>query len=205
MGDVLLIQFAREPIPGQVKTRMFPTLSSGEACELHRKLVLWTIGVLSSAALGEVELHVTGRADSPFFQQCSELGVQRIQTQSGRDLGERMYRAMRSGLEKHAAVILVGSDAPQLDAAYLRDAMAALAESEVVLGPALDGGYVLFGARRLERAWFEGVDWGTDRVFATTVRRLESTGTRWRALLPLQDIDRPQDLPLWRAVSGDTA
>lgn len=199
----LFIQFAREPIPGRVKTRLQPPLDAEQACELHSELVLWTARSLTGAALGDVELHAAGRVDCALFRRCRELGVQRVRAQSGADLGQRMYRAMHAGLQTHSPVILVGSDAPQLDAAYLGAALNALVEADVVLGPALDGGYVLIGARRVEQAWFEHVEWGTDTVFSATVRQLEASGTHWRALLPLQDIDRPEDLPLWRAMSGD--
>ena len=65
MQDVLLIQFAREPLPGLVKTRMLPELSPEQACELHRELVFWTAEVLTFAHLGEVELSVAGNTGSP--------------------------------------------------------------------------------------------------------------------------------------------
>ena len=73
--DVLLIQFAREPLPGLVKTRMLPELSPEQACELHRELVYWTSEVLTGAHLGRVELSVAGNVSSPLFRQCEGLGV----------------------------------------------------------------------------------------------------------------------------------
>jgi len=99
-------------------------------------------------------------------------------------------------------VLLVGSDCPELDAGYLASALAALDHAQVVLGPARDGGYVLIGARAVDRLWFAGVPWGSDQVFAATLDRLERTATPWRALPPLGDIDRPEDLPLWRAIAA---
>ena len=200
MQDVLLIQFAREPLPGLVKTRMLPELSPEQACELHRELVFWTAEVLTFAHLGEVELSVAGNTGSPLFRQCEDLGVKAVRRQVGKDLGERMYNALLQGLERFPKVILVGSDSPQLDRDYLQSAIAALDESEVVLGPAEDGGYVLIGVRQLDKRWFEEVAWGTDTVFADTVARFELTGANWTRLSVLQDIDRPEDLPLWRAI-----
>ena len=201
MQDVLFIQLAREPVPGMVKTRMLPELSPEQACELHRELVSWTAGILTRAALGTVELCVSGNTRSPLFQQCQALGVSAVTRQSGTHLGERMYRAMAQGLERYSKVILVGSDSPQMDRNYLATAVSALDAAEVVLGPAEDGGYVLIGATRLEQAWFEDMAWGSDTVFAETVERLVSTGTVWQPLSVLQDIDRPEDLPIWRAIA----
>ena len=42
-----------------------------------------------------------------------------------------------------ARALLIGTDAPQLDAAYLRAAADALDGVDAVFGPAADGGYTL--------------------------------------------------------------
>ena len=67
----------------------------------------------------------------------------------------------------------------------------------MVLGPALDGGYVLIGARRIDAEVFREIPWGTDLVYARTVERLQELGWEWAALPALQDIDRPEDLAAW--------
>ncbi|WP_165954284.1 TIGR04282 family arsenosugar biosynthesis glycosyltransferase [Seongchinamella unica] len=200
VGDVLLIQFAREPVPGRVKTRMIPALAPAEACHLHRELVLWTARKLTSAGLGRVELAVAGNTASPLFRQCERLGVRAVRRQQGGDLGQRMCHALAAGLQTHNKVILVGSDCPQIDRDYLASAIDALDGRDVVLGPATDGGYVLIGVRQVDVRWFAGVKWGTAGVFAETVARFERTGAGWQPLAELQDIDRPEDLALWRAL-----
>jgi uncharacterized protein len=198
--DVLFIQLAREPVPGLVKTRMLPELSPEQACELHRELVFWTSGILTRAGLGTVELSVAGNAGSPLFQQCQALGVSAVHRQRGIELGERMHEALAHGLERFSKVILVGSDSPQIDRDYLQLAVEQLDQGEVVLGPAADGGYVLIGVTSLDKHWFEAMEWGVDTVYDETVKRLEATNTRWNPLPVLQDIDRPEDLPVWREV-----
>lgn len=202
MPEPLLIQFAKEARPGQVKTRMIPFLSPQEACELHRELVLWTARRLSAAGLGRVELAVAGDTGAALFRQCQALGVQAVHRQQGADLGERMYNALSRGLETYTKVILVGSDCPQIDGGYLQSAIDALDDSDVVLGPASDGGYVLIGVRQLDARWFSGVQWGSDSVYADSLGRFATTGAKWHALAELQDIDRPADLALWRAMSS---
>jgi rSAM/selenodomain-associated transferase 1 len=195
----LIIQFAREPVVGAVKTRMIPHLSPEEACALHSELVLRTAATLVGAALGPVELWVAGDDQHTLFERCRCLGVACLQGQQGRDLGERMYRALADGLDRFERVLLVGSDCPGMDRDYLARAVAALDRADVVLGPAMDGGYVLIGARRVEAEVFEGVAWGTSAVFAETTQRLRGLGLRWAELPPLRDIDRPEDLALWAA------
>ena len=202
MAEALFIQFARAPAPGRVKTRMLPALDPLEACELHRDLVLWTTRTLTGAGLGPVELHVTGSTASPLFQQCLGLGIRAVIPQRGGDLGARMCHALADGLAQHVRVVLVGSDCPQIDRDYLSQAVSALDEHDVVLGPAQDGGYVLIGARRVDECWFEGIDWGTGAVYAQTLARLAQSGACWAALETLRDIDRPEDLSLWRDIAG---
>ena len=119
------------------------------------------------------------------------------------DLGERMYHGLASGLLTHDKVILVGSDCPFIDEAYIEQAVNALDSAPVVLGPAEDGGYVLIGVTRVAWALFRGVSWGTEAVYGQTVAALEGLGWRYVQLAALPDIDRPQDLPLWEAVCSN--
>jgi glycosyltransferase A (GT-A) superfamily protein (DUF2064 family) len=99
------------------------------------------------------------------------------------------------------SVVLIGTDSPTLPASYLQRAAAFLSEStEVVLGPAADGGYYLIGARvPIPTIFAAGMAWGTAQVLPETLRRLRQLadhGTRV-ALLPFfYDVDTPYDLRL---------
>ncbi len=204
-GASLFIQFAREPVVGEVKTRMIPHLSPAQARDLHSELVLWTAGTLVAADLGPVELAVAGEPGNPLFRQCLRAGVAALSVQRGTHLGERMYLALSAGLGRFEKVILVGSDCPGLDTGYLRSALAALDQADVVLGPALDGGYVLIGGRRVSRAMFEGITWGSSTVLSDTRQRLHSAGVVFTELPALADIDRPEDLVVWQTVRARRA
>ena len=194
---VLLLQFAREPVPGQVKTRMIPYLTPIQACDLHRELVVWTCDQLLAAQLGDVEIAVAGKPHDPLFSHCLSSGVTQLSRQRGRDLGQRMHNALRKGLAAYASVVLVGSDCPGINGDYIRLALQGLREVDVVLGPALDGGYVLIAVKRLDPQLFEGIPWGTGEVLRHTESALELTGLSWRTLPPLADVDVPGDLPVW--------
>ena len=198
----LLIQFAREPVAGAVKTRMFPRLTPQQALELHCELVLRTTGTLAGAGLGPVEVAVAGSSNHALFEDCRALGVSRLGDQWGGDLGERMYNALAAGLQRFERVLLVGSDCPGIDSAYLEQALDGLDQADLVLGPATDGGYVLIGAKRISRELFDGVSWGSSTVLAETVHRLRRMSWSWVTLPPLADIDRPEDLAAWEAVRG---
>ena len=200
--SVLLLQFAREPVEGAVKTRMMPHLSAQQACQLHCELVLWTSGQLAASCLGDTELCVAGDPGHPLFARCSERGMHRISQQRGEDLGERMFVALRDSLRRYSKVILVGSDCPAIDRVYLEQAVRGLDKAPLVLGPADDGGYVLIGASCINGALFDNIPWGTARVYAATVLAMRQQGLHWLELPALADVDRPDDLAAWQQLRG---
>jgi rSAM/selenodomain-associated transferase 1 len=192
--ETVIAQLAKDAIPGNVKTRLLPVLSAQAAADLHAAMVRHVCAELCSSGLGEVQLWVDGDPAGPLFSDCRLLGVAQVLRQRGGDLGERMANIAEYCLGSHSRVILVGSDAPTLDRAYLADAVALLEHSEVVFGPALDGGYVLLGLTCYTRELFEDMPWGTDRVLETSIGRLQDNATAFSLLRPLPDIDRPDDL-----------
>jgi len=196
-GGRLLLQFAREPVPGAVKRRMLPALDAEAACALHVSLLTHTARQLAAVPRCERELWVAGDPAHPALRQALAPGGARARRQVGVDLGERMHHALRTALQRVPRAVLVGSDCPGLDAAYVEEAFSALATADLVLGPALDGGYVLIGARRLDWRLFEGVSWGTGKVLAQTLARADALRWDVALLAPRRDIDRPGDLAAW--------
>ena len=194
--STLLIQFAKSAVPGKVKTRLVPPLTTYQAADLHTCLVIHTCSILCGTQLGEVQLWLTGEQQEPLIEYCRAVGKFRLRQQCQGDLGDKMAHALRGGLSRHERVILVGSDAPAIDAAYLQAANEALDTVDVVLGPALDGGYVLMGLKRFSPHLFMGVEWGTNSVLDETVQRVEELGWSCSLLPEIADIDRPEDLRL---------
>ena len=129
----------------------------------------------------------------PWFREWLGEGPMLVDQGDG-DLGVRLLRAAEP------PVILIGADIPDLSAARLRAAAAALQDAPAVIGPAEDGGYYLLGLRVPMPFLFEAMPWGTDQVFTITAERLAGCGVV-PALLPmLADLDRPEDLARWPAL-----
>ncbi len=187
--DTLIQIFARAPEPGKVKTRLIPALGERGAAELQLRLLRRTVAMAAASRLAPVQLWCASSVDHPVFV---ETGLPR-QRQRGADLGARMAHALAVGLRTAQRVVLIGSDCPVMDVAYLHAAIEALSDREAVLGPAEDGGYVLIGLRR-RADLFTGVDWGSERVLAQTRERLAAAGLGWQELATLWDVDRPADL-----------
>lgn len=189
-----LVQFAKRPQAGHVKTRLIPAIGAQGAYELHKKLLRHTWQTLNSACVAPMELWSDSLELSPFFDAL-QPAVTRFELQQGVDLGERMGNAVNEALKRGDAVVIVGSDCPKLDGDYVAAALQSLYEgAEVVLGPATDGGYVLIGMRRYLPAVFDDIDWGSDQVLIQTRLRLKALNCHWHELTPLWDVDRPDDL-----------
>ncbi|GCL62812.1 hypothetical protein AQPW35_18930 [Rubrivivax pictus] len=105
-----------------------------------------------------------------------------------------MQRALARSLMRHGRVLLIGTDAPALDAAVLRQAAPALQDHDAVFVSALDGGYALVGQRRADPRWYPDMRWSHDRVMDQTRERLRAVGVRWAELPPVADIGEPVEL-----------
>lgn len=190
-AEPALIVFARAPEPGRVKTRLVPLLGKRGAARLYMRMVEKTLRTALEARCGRVDLYCASGMKSPYFKKIQELFDVRLRAQGRGNLGERMYRALRS----HPGAVLIGSDCPALRTADLRAAARALRlGADAVLAPAEDGGYALIGLRRASRAVFDGVSWGGPTVLEQTRVRLLRLGWRWKELRTVWDVDRPEDV-----------
>lgn len=192
--DCLLIVFAKAPVPGYAKTRLARALGDEGAARLASRMLGHTLEAAEAAALGPVELCCAPDTTHPQFVLAQQQPGISLASQGSGDLGERMARAIARGLDSHRAVLLIGTDAPGLDAGVLRYAAAALMSHDAVAGPASDGGYVLIGLSRPAPGLFAGVAWSTPDVMAQTRTRAAALGLNMFELPTLHDVDEPADL-----------
>ncbi|HYW80466.1 MAG TPA: TIGR04283 family arsenosugar biosynthesis glycosyltransferase [Thermoguttaceae bacterium] len=195
-----LIVFTRYPEPGKTKTRLIPAVGAEQAATIHREMTRHTFDWAMELARENhttVESHFEG-GDRQCMQACFGRDLVYRPQHEG-DLGRRMERAFCDAFDAGVGrVVIVGTDCPGLDAALVRTAFERLEHDHLVLGPAEDGGYYLIGLSRKEPTLFSQIDWGTDRVLRQTLDAAEASGLRSSLLKRLADIDRPEDLDLWR-------
>lgn len=192
--DIAIIVFAKAPVAGCAKTRLIPALGPQGAANLAERLMHAALVHAVGAQLGPVELCVApDRSHAAFAAAVQRHGVTLTEQGDG-DLGERMARAFDRVLRTQPAALLIGTDAPGLDAAYLRAAAQALHDSDAVLGPAADGGYTLVGLTRPRPELFLQMRWSHDQVMAHTRERLAQLQLRHAELPLLHDVDEPADL-----------
>jgi uncharacterized protein len=194
-----LIIFTRYPEPGKAKTRLIPALGDVAAADLHRQMTEQTLDrvkLLQQSHPVSVEVWFAG-GDRDRMQTWLGADLQ-YQPQPEGDLGSRMRQAFQVGFNRGVkASIIVGTDCPELTVAVLTAAFQALQQTDLVLGPATDGGYYLIGLRRSAPELFESISWSTERVFQQTVAVASKLNLSLSCLPMLADVDRPEDLPVW--------
>lgn len=116
-------------------------------------------------------------------------------------LGDRLISAFSESFKVGARkVIVVGSDIPEIDAQLLDAAFERLDRCDVVIGPALDGGYYLLGCHEFCPELFEDIDWSTERVLQQTIAAAGRQGKSVETLRPLRDVDLPEDVEYFNSV-----
>jgi uncharacterized protein len=201
-----LIIFTRYPEPGKTKTRLIPALGNIGAANLQREMTehtIFQVQELQKAIAISVEVRFAG-GNLQLMQDWLGLGLV-YQSQGEGDLGLRMARslfdAFQSGAEK---VIIIGTDCPGVNVQVLATAFEKLHTSDLVLGPAIDGGYYLIGMRQPIPELFVNIEWGTAQVFSKTVEIAQKLHVSYVNLSLLGDVDRPEDLLIWeQALLGE--
>ena len=196
-----LIIFARYPEVGKAKTRLIPALGPEGATAVYRQLAEQTLAQVQAFRqqhLLEVEVRFTGGTQE-LMQRW--LGQDLLYAEQGTgDLGERMARSLQAAFAAGMGrTIIIGTDCPQLDTVILQSAFEALAQQDLVLGPATDGGYYLIGLRRFVPELFVDIPWSTATVFSKTMAIATHLNLTIAHLPTLTDIDYPEDLALWRS------
>ncbi len=192
LSPTRLCVFARAPALGGVKRRLATELGDTVALAAHIQLTEDTLGRLAAVPGLETELWLAGEPDAQVrgWLDTWQLPLRR---QSGADLGQRMANALASCHADDVHGIVVGSDCPPIDATYVRQAAEALSETDVVLGPASDGGYGLVGTGLPRPEIFKDIPWGTDAVLQVTLERIEQAALSVRLLAPIWDVDTASD------------
>jgi uncharacterized protein len=189
-----LIVFIKAPRVGTVKSRIARTAGAERACAIYRQLVETALGHLNS--IGQVQLRFSpddaAKEIAPWLR-----GNWRAEPQGAGDLGHRLRRAFEAAFANGAeCVVVIGSDCPEIEATDIYAAWKELKSHDLVVGPAIDGGYWLMGLRAPHPELFEKITWSSDQVLAQTLQRAKSIGLRIQLLRILADVDTEAD---WNA------
>lgn len=176
---------------GKVKTRLAATVGDDVAFEIYHRLLLHT-----ELSTNPVSSHkIVFYSDFIDTNDIWNNEVYQKQVQNGKDLGERMANAFEyaftNGNEK---VAIIGSDCFEITTEIIEAAFKQLDHMDVVIGPALDGGYYLLAIKSNNKALFQHIQWSTDQVLSQTMEVCHQMGLKVAQLQVLSDIDNENDL-----------
>jgi uncharacterized protein len=189
-----LIIMAKRPDPGHTKTRLCPPLTPVLAAELYAGFLRDTLDLARQTPdVHPVIAYAPADAEACFAALAPDLA--RV-PQQGATLGERLAAVTTQAFASGAsAVVVMSSDSPSLPPAYLNRAFALLAAgSELVFGPAEDGGYYLAGVRQPAPRLFHDVPMSTPSVLRDSLAVAATLGLQADLLPPWYDIDTIADL-----------
>ena len=193
-----LIIFAKNPIPGKVKTRLIPHITPTEAAELYKAFVTDIICNTHKLQCEQVTIaYAPSNAEVAFHSICGQ-SVNYL-PQKGDNLGERMKNAFKHSFDNGSTrTVIIGTDSPTLPLSYIQKAFDTLKEVPVAIGPTFDGGYYLIGLSEQNFEIFDGIDWSTSKVFGQTLTRVQAINKQLYVLPPWYDVDTSDNLEFLR-------
>ncbi len=213
MNPVAVAIVCKTPAPGKSKTRLSPPLRPEECAAISSCFIRdlsQTIHAL--AADGDV---IGGAVYTPFGTEPALRKLLpdgfHLTLQGEGDLGARLLKGTADLIDAgFAGAILVNSDSPTLPKAILRAAVDAVrADDNVVLSPALDGGYTLIGLSRPEPRLFDDMPWSTPEVYQLTLQRAQEIGLAVANVPGWYDVDDAASFAMledeWRGIAPSFA
>lgn len=187
MKKDLLVIFAREPVPGLVKTRLAKDVGIAAAAALYDLMMRHVVKSVISPRY-DIVICKTPESGGACFEGMVPGAVVRDQPEG--DLGEKMSGVFRIEFTRgYGKICLIGTDCPGISSSGILRAFELLGNFELILGPSCDGGYYLVGLSVFHPELFEDIAWGTDEVLSGTLGIARSLGIDYGCLAVMADID----------------
>ena len=197
MNKNCLMIFLKEPVPGEVKTRLAKDIGAEKAARLYQCFMTDTI--LNAKKL-ELDIYLCYSPEKYKDELQSQWGdLVHYCLQAGVDLGAKMYRCFQYTFSKgYERVVVIGTDSPDLPVEKIGDSFSQLETNNVVIGPSDDGGYYLIGFQKesLKPYLFRDIEWSTAEVCSQTIEHLDALNEKYKVLTGWTDVDDINDLKL---------
>jgi rSAM/selenodomain-associated transferase 1 len=184
--NVQLLILAKQPVSGQVKTRLCPPCTHRQAAEVAAAALDDTIVAVTSTPAARRTLVISGSFAPPV-----DWAVVR---QQGDGLAERIAHAFTDTAVGGVPSLLIGMDTPQVTPNLLTEVASALRHADAVLGPAEDGGWWTLALRDPHHAAaMRDVPMSTQDTGALAAAALRQRGLRVHTAPVLRDVDTAAD------------
>ena len=182
-----IVLLGKEPIAGQVKTRLAKDIGFERAAEIQHQLTLECIRVLQPLRV-PIIFQMSGNVDGAYANIYTALGAF-VEAQATGTLSRKIFYAS----QRAQRTIIVGTDMPLFN---IREIERALLESKLVIGPSQDGGYWIIGGNRIPADILNEIPWSTKQVYEKTIAKCQQLGLEYKVLSCQYDIDTESDLSL---------
>lgn len=191
----ILGMFARCPRPGETKTRLAAAIGNAAAAQVYAAFV----EDLLNRGAGPADRLVA--AVTPECAETAQWFKPRLRPgtalwfQPEGDLGARIewfFREADASDQNH--VVLTGSDSPDLPIGIVQSAFEQLTKTDVVIGPATDGGFVLIGLSVPPASLFQHIEWSAADTLTSVLRACDQLNFRVVLLQPWYDVDTIENL-----------
>ena len=194
MNNALII-FIKNPVAGQVKTRLAESIGDNKALRVYKQLLKYTRNLTDYLQSDKLLFY------SDFIDKDDDWdnAIYSKNLQTGNDLGEKMLNAFVTTFHLgYKKAVIIGSDCVELTREIIENAFYLLETNDVVIGPAKDGGYYLLGMNQLYPEIFKEKSWSAPKLLNETIRTIKEKGLNYQQLQVLNDIDELKDLILYQ-------
>ncbi len=189
-----IIIFAKYPRPGKVKTRLAKDIGNEKALLIYKKLVSKLLNQIDSNNY-DISIYFYPESKKNEVKKWINLPDIKYLSQSGDDIGARMLNAFKDSLSlKYAKTVIIGTDCLEINNNIISKSFYLLDDSDLVLGPATDGGYYLIGLKAVVETIFQDIHWSTEKVLKQTINKAKEIKLSYKFPDFLSDIDTLEDL-----------
>jgi len=193
-NDNNLILFLKYPEKGKVKTRLSKDIGNEKALLIYKKSVSELLNQLDSNNY-DISIYYCPENKNDEVKKWINLPDIKYLAQSGDDLGIRMLNAFKDSISlKYAKTVIIGTDCLEITNSLLSQSFDLLDDSDLVLGPATDGGYYLIGLKAVVETIFQDIHWSTEKVLKQTIKKAKEIKLSYKFLDFNNDIDNIHDL-----------
>lgn len=186
-----LIILAKNPVKGNVKTRLAASAGDEKTLLIYQELLSKTFDVTKGIFSHKFVFYSNFVDDNDIW----ENNLYQKKLQEGSTLGDKMKNAFKNLFaEGYNRIVIIGTDCYELKTEDIQQAFSLLNHSELVIGPASDGGYYLLGMSEFIPDVFDNIEWSTNKVFDQTMAVYKEMNTNVSLLRKLNDIDTIEDV-----------
>ena len=202
-NKLALIVFQKNPVLGKVKTRLAATIGDHQALDVYLQLLQHTYKMINRLEGIDTFIYFSDYLES----NLDEVFVDDVnfRVQKGFDLGSRMKSAFDEVFcQGYDKALIIGTDCPEISSKLIHMAFNELDATNVVFGPALDGGYYLLGMNQATPFLFENMNWSHSKVMEDSIERLRQKNLTFSLLEKLSDIDNEADWERFKNLTSQT-